>query len=60
MSIHVGNIPKGKRVKIILRNGRKVVTRFIERDDRKVTTDAGVFLKRDIRAFSIYKPLPTP
>lgn len=49
---------KGKMVRIILKDGSKYVTRFVETVGQHVRTEAGDFLKGDIKVFAIYKPLP--
>lgn len=47
---------RGKRVKIILRDGTELVDRFLDRTDRWVLLkERGRVDKRDIRAFFIFK-----
>lgn len=48
--------PKGKRVRIKFKDGRVLITKFIQRDEQnKIITQDGIFRKRDIKSFSIYK-----
>jgi hypothetical protein len=46
---------RGKRVKIILRNGSELVGKFLDRTDRWVELDTGRVMKSDIRSFIIIK-----
>jgi dephospho-CoA kinase len=48
---------KGKRVRIILRDGTQVITKFIETVGHEIRTEDGKFNAGEIRAFSIYKKL---
>lgn len=45
-------------VRIILKNGKTYITRFIETTGESVHTEAGKFNKGDLKVFAIYKPLP--
>lgn len=48
--------PSGKKVRIKLKDGTVIVTKFIQRDEQNsIITEAGKFRKRNIKSFSIYK-----
>lgn len=49
----------GRRVRLVLRTGSHVDTRFRERTGQFVVTDAGRFRGRDIRAMIVLKGEPT-
>jgi hypothetical protein len=48
---------KGKRVKIKLKTGEEIITKFIETVGKSVRTEAGNYNKGDLKSFTIYKPL---
>lgn len=48
---------KGKRVRLILRDGTVIVSKFVGKKGHDVVLESGVYGMGDIRAFSIYKPL---
>lgn len=57
MSLHTATF-KGKRVRIILRDGTIIVDRFIERTSSKwVVLETRRIHVRDIRAFAPYRKL---
>lgn len=47
---------KGKRVRIILRNGNQIIDKFKDKKSNRIILDSGEINIADIRAFSIYKP----
>ena len=52
---HTG-APRGKRVLVILRDGQRIVDKFVERTDTAVVLQsAGRILKKNIRSFSILR-----
>ena len=53
---HTGCWP-GKRVRVVLKSGRVIISRFKERTKTHVILEEGRYHKADIRAFAIYKPL---
>lgn len=48
---------RGKRVRLILRNGDVVISKFVENKGHTVVLEAGEYTMDKIRAFAIYKPL---
>ncbi len=49
---------RGKRVRIILRDGTALVDQFMERSDKAIyLKNTGKISKKDMRSFSIYKGL---
>ena len=47
---------KGKRVKIVMRDGSSIIDKFIERKkDSIILKESGKIYKKDIKAFIIYK-----
>jgi len=49
--------PRGKRVRVMLRNGTELIDKFIDRTDRHIILENhGKVEKSQIRSFSIYKP----
>lgn len=55
MTIHTG-MQTGKRVLLILKDGRHIVSRFIETKRGKVRTRKGDFKIADIRTCCYYNP----
>lgn len=53
---HTG-VKKGKRVMLFFQNGRKVVTKFIEKKGNIIITEDGKFRKDEVYKLSIYKSL---
>lgn len=50
---------KGSPVKVILKDGTRLLDKFLGGTDRFMFLEkAGRLLKSDVRAFSIYKPQP--
>lgn len=47
---------RGKRVRIILKDGRKLITKFIKKVRNIVSTEAGDFPASELKVFAIYKP----
>lgn len=48
--------PKGKKVRIKLKTGDIIITKFIKRDEQSnIITEAGKFRKKQLKSFSIYK-----
>lgn len=47
---------KGKKVRLILRNGNQIISKFIEKKGDFVVLESGKYSMVHIRAFSIYKP----
>lgn len=48
---------RGKKVRLILRDGTVIVSKFVENKGHDVVLESGVYGMGEIRAFSIYKPL---
>lgn len=48
-------VKKGKRVKVVLKNGETFVDKFIDRKSRYVTFENRTVLKGDIKSFAIFK-----
>jgi len=48
---------KGKRVRLVLRDGTEIKDKFIERTDKYVFLEYGKYAKRSIKSFSILKNL---
>lgn len=48
-------VKKGKRVKVVLKNGEEFVDKFIDRKSRYVTFETRRVLKGDIKSFAIFK-----
>ena len=46
---------KGKRVKVVLKNGEEFVDKFIDRKSRYVTFENRKVLKGDIKSFAVFK-----
>ncbi len=46
---------KGRKVRILLRDGTRLEGRFVGRNDREVRLDTGRVNKREIRAFIVVK-----
>ena len=49
------NFPKGTRILIIFRDGRKLDCKFLDRKASRMVTSKGEYLYRDMRATMIYK-----
>ena len=48
-------VKRGKRVKVVLKNGETFVDKFVERTSRYVTFETRKVLKGDIKSFAIFK-----
>jgi len=46
---------KGKRVHLILTNGKHVVTKFIEKRSKMIVTEAGKFMNKDVSSATIHR-----
>jgi hypothetical protein len=46
---------RGKKVRIVLRDGTELITTFIERTGQFVVTEAGRIRGRDMKSFCIVK-----
>lgn len=54
-----GSFHKGAKIRIVLRNGRQIITKFRQTDKHHtIITDDGEFRKRDLRSCNYYKPHP--
>ncbi|MCL2850816.1 MAG: hypothetical protein FWE01_00430 [Firmicutes bacterium] len=49
------NFPRGTRILIIFRDGKKLDCKFLDRKARSMITDRGEFLYKSMRATMIYK-----
>lgn len=49
---------RGKRVRIVLRNGQVIIDRFVERTGHYVVFENNRLRGRDIRSATIYKETP--
>ena len=50
---------KGKRVRIIFKDGSQIISKFIDKKGHThIRLESGLYPITSIRAFSIYKPLP--
>jgi hypothetical protein len=48
-------VKKGKRAKVVLKNGETFIDKFIDRKSRYVTFETRRVLKGEIKSFAIFK-----
>lgn len=49
---------KGKRVRLILRTGELIISKFVENKGHVIVLESGDYTMDQVKSFSIYKPLP--
>ena len=57
MSLH-WSFHKGSKVRIILKDGTVIITKYKMTDNQILVTEAGRFRKRQVSSCCYYKPLP--